>query len=156
MSFRLNCYKMLWFDSYCSNTDTLQIDMCQTIFSVWQFFDDMQYMWQCFEDTQCNFLMTCNVQCFEDPDKRWQLVDVRRCLERRSLWSQIMRKNWYQPVCHKVGSVWQLVDDIRCTWQKMTMSLMSGGVWKEDHRHGWRLRWRLAPFWQGRKRKVIW
>ena len=53
MSFRLKCYKILWFDSYCRSSDTLQTDICQTVCSVWQLFDDIQCVWQSFEDTQC-------------------------------------------------------------------------------------------------------
>ena len=85
MSFRLKCYKILWFDSYCRSSDTLQTDMCQTVCSVWQLFDDIQCVWQYFEDTQCKtktgiFLRLAVSRKTLIAITVWEIVDLNQCV----------------------------------------------------------------------------
>ena len=66
---------------------------------------------------------------------------------------------WMEPV-YPVYSIDGIFLWITC-WSEIFLwhtlqSAISGGVRKEDYRHGGRLRRGLAAFWQGRQRKVIW
>ena len=74
----------------------------------------------------------------------WRIID--------KMWMIVLWQKYF-PRLQMTKLWWLLQSETSSAWQNF---LVAGGVRKEDHRHGWRLRWRLASFWQGRKRKVIW